>query len=430
MSCTTWPPVNDVVRRALEHVSPGNQRVSDKGTSRFHRVSTVQVPLRDIFRVFPTGGAVPTCGAARHVSESSGNERVGDQGNQRVGDQDSDEDFNEDVDVVGPWDDQSAPDSPPDDEDSARPVSSRLRVRIATSEHKKHKKPRVQRTVPQYYEMQLLQSRITDVCGVEWQVRWTGDCEPSTTSWHPEENLIFPQGDCDDLISEFNGEVIAIQYNGPKRAWTCWNRKEIPFQTTRPHRIRQEDLDRALENKGRRIKLTGAKPTAAGQRQASDPIALPVFSASGVLQGAGGYCALSSVVNGFSAINESFPPWLQKEIETKGPNYSLEEVAHMVCRAKTRHRLEKPKGVVRQNLFDWVKRRTSGVYVIDFVGHCATWNAGKKLITDADLHEPEPLNISDDTIDDTLHRLKFERVTKIYRIGMSAPPQKKKRKRK
>jgi hypothetical protein len=102
MSCTTWPPVNDVVRRALEHVSPGNQRVYDKGTSRFHRVSTVQVPLRDIFRVFPTGGAVPTCGAARHVSESSGNERVGDQGNQRVGDQDSDEDFNEDVDVVGP----------------------------------------------------------------------------------------------------------------------------------------------------------------------------------------------------------------------------------------------------------------------------------------------------------------------------------------
>ena len=202
-----------------------------------------------------------------HVTESAANQRVCGresddkvgacrpatvQLNRRVCDQDSDEeDFNDDVDVVGTWDadDQPVPDSPSDDEDT-QPLS-RLRDRIATLDDEKHNKPQALHPVaPQYYDMdELRHRRITAVGGVEWLVKWTG----FIPTWHCEEDLISPNGDCEEIIADYNADVIAIRYNGPGepdgKTWTCWKPDGNNFQAHTPApTIRAQDLDRALGN--------------------------------------------------------------------------------------------------------------------------------------------------------------------------------------
>ena len=106
--------------------------------------------------------------------------------------------------------------------------------------------------------------------------------------------------------------------------------------------------------------------------------------------------------------------------------FPLEDVVKLVTNTpETPCHMKKPKGVERHQYFDWLRQQKSGAFAVDVGGHCVTWDAAAQLITDADLHQPEPLKISEDT----LRLLGIDRIEKIYRIVPRLPRKHKNTKR-
>jgi len=104
--------------------------------------------------------------------------------------------------------------------------------------------------------------------------------------------------------------------------------------------------------------------------------------------------AINSVANAVS-----IPRVLYDAIAADDP--SLEEVCHLLSARGLQFR--KPKGIDNKALLGWMKRQTTGVFIVEFYplecyGHCATWDAANQLILETDPRFPNPLPICDDTL--------------------------------
>jgi hypothetical protein len=77
-------------------------------------------------------------------------------------------------------------------------------------------------------------------------------------------------------------------------------------------------------------------------------------------------------------------------------------------------------------LLGWLLKQVSGIFVVEYNGHCVTWDCEKRLIMDTDKRFPCPLAIDEETL--TL--LGIERLEKVYKIIPRQQKNKKGRKRK
>ena len=141
----------------------------------------------------------------------------------------------------------------------------------------------------------------------------------------------------------------------------------------------------------------------------NDTLVAEVQAVKLINQKTGKLCALNSVANVVR-----LPQALYEELIKDDP--PLEQVTHLINAAGVAQ-FRKPKdaagkGIENTDLLDWMRCQDTGVFAVEYDGHCVTWDAAKQTILDTDPLFPNALPINEDT----LTRLKIKCVEKAYEI--------------
>jgi hypothetical protein len=212
-------------------------------------------------------------------------------------------------------------------------------------------------------------------------------------------------------------EVAAIRFI-PQQGWKVWwDTRDCPSNDVQEEdfqflKVEPQKVSEAKQT-GRRIMLVGMRSGTVGLplEPNSTPnlsAGLPETTACIKFQQEGGFCALNSVRN-----LVDLEPLLEEAIRANGGTFSLPQVAALVNRwPGGACRLEKVHGVVRDKMADHLQGLREGRFVIQFGKHCASWDAGKRLILDTDPQFPTPLEITPSN----LEKLKIKKIEKTYQL--------------
>ena len=112
--------------------------------------------------------------------------------------------------------------------------------------------------------------------------------------------------------------------------------------------------------------------------------------------------------------------------KAKGELLQLEDLMNEINTSEgTPCQLHKIHGVDRTKLLAWLQLQSEGVFVVEFDGHCISWDAKRKLLLDTDPLFPHPLSLTADNM--ALFGItQVEKAFQIVRTG-SANPKKRNR---
>ena len=249
-------------------------------------------------------------------------------------------------------------------------------------------------------------------CKTESDARQTGFKSSNKTSFAKHKHRLKKSSKGQ---KEEGDPVTAIRYNGQERTVTVWwegynNPTEEPLENM--DGIDQDKLDEAQKRKGKRVKLTGSRCGATPERSGSMvPCHLELGSVRHPVvkhQEKDGFCALHSVANAIL-----LPQRLYDFIRDKGCLFELEGVRALINeQTGTPCQLHRIPGVQKTDLLVWLRRQNKGIFVVEFNGHCVTWDAGSQLIIETDPGFPVPISITDQN----LAKLGIEVVEKAFRL--------------